>query len=319
MKFRSRSASFGAVVLLGVAAIWGGTLSFTKDALAYMGVNEFLALRFAVAALVLVPFLPRIKKGTITIANTLLSAVLGAVLYGIFYLQSRGLQTVATAATGFITGTNVVMVPLITLLLFRNRISLRVWSGIIVAVTGLAFVAGRGLFTPMSGSWLVLMSAFLIAVDIVAVEKLMPSVDAIWLAFIGIASSAVLALAFSFFGGNTGFAGIKEVTSLEVVVAVLFNGLLGTAFALWAQNYYQLVVPSAQVAVVFSTEPIFAAGIAWLFFGGAVTGNVVFGGALVLSGVMIADQEAFRYLVSRRRPEKRVGRRRGMFLRRRGR
>ncbi|TAN22482.1 MAG: DMT family transporter [Actinomycetota bacterium] len=303
-----QSASFGAVVLLGVAAIWGGTLSFTKDALAHVGVNEFLTLRFVVAALALIPFLPRIRKGSITVANTLQSVLLGAVLYGIFYLQSRGLLTVTTAATGFITGTNVVMVPLITLLLFRTRISLRIWSGIMVAVVGLAFVAGRGLFTPMSGSWLVLMSAFLIAVDIVAVEKIMTSVDAIWLAFIGIASSAALSLGFSFIGNNTGFASFKEVTSLEVVVAVLFNGLLGTAFALWAQNYYQMVVPSAQVAVVFSTEPIFAAGIAWLFFGGVVTGNVVFGGALVLFGVIIADEEAFRYLVSRFLSDKRKSR-----------
>ncbi|NNN20266.1 MAG: DMT family transporter [Acidimicrobiaceae bacterium] len=289
----------GAVILLSVAGFWGATLSFTKYALRHVGVNELLAFRFILAALVLVPFLPKVKRGSITLANTLSAVVLGGVLYGIFYWQSLGLITVTTAAVGFITGTNVVMVPLITLICFRKRISHRVWVGVISTVIGLGFVAGRGIISTVSGSGLVLISAFLIAVDIVAVEKIMGSVDALWLAFVEIVTCSALAVVFLFLGSGTGFGNFKEVTSLAVMVAVVVNGILGTAFALWAQNYYQAIVPSAQVAVIFSTEPIFAAAIAWLFFGGTVTLNVVFGGILVLAGVAIADEEAFGYLVSK--------------------
>ena len=294
-----QSARAGAAVLLGVAGIWGATLSFTKEAQAVVGINEFLALRFAVAALVLVPFLPKIRKGSISLANTSLSIVLGGVLYGIFYLQSAGLKMVTTAATGFITGTNVVMVPLIASLLFRSKVSRRIWLGILVTMVGLGFVAGGGLLSPTSGYWLVLLSAFLIAVDIIAVEKIMGSIDATWLAFVEIVTVVVISSAFSFSGVNAGFGGAKAISSLTVVLALVFNGVLGTAFALWAQNYYQVIVPSAQVAVIFSTEPIFAAIVARLFFGGIVTLNVIFGGMLVLFGVTIADEEAFGYVSSK--------------------
>ncbi len=285
--------------MLGVAGIWGATLSFTKDAQAIVGINEFLALRFAVAALVLTPFLPRIRKGSITVANTSWSIVLGGVLYGIFYLQSAGLKMVTTAATGFITGTNVVMVPIIAWLLFRSKVSWRIWLGVLVAMVGLGFVAGGGLLSPTSGYWLVLFSAFLIAVDIIAVDKIMGSIDATWLAFVEIVTVVAISSLVSFFSVNAGFSGTKAISSLTVVLALVFNGVLGTAFALWAQNYYQVIVSPAQVAVIFSTEPIFAAIVARLFFGGIVTLNVIFGGMLVLFGVTIADEEAFGYVSSK--------------------
>ncbi len=294
-----QSAGIGAIVLLVVAGIWGATLSFTKEALIVVGVNGFLALRFAVATVALLPWVVRVKKESITVANTLWSVALGGVLYGIFFLQSLGLKSVTTAATGFITGTNVIMVPIITSLLFRTKVSRRVWLGIALTMVGLGFVAGRGLFSPMSGYWMVLASAFLIAVDIVAVEKVMASVDAMWLAFIEIATIAVISLVLSFQSIEGGFGGIGTLTSASVISAVVFNGVLGSSFALWAQNYYQAIVPSAQVAVIFSTEPVFTALVAWIFFSGVVTLNVVLGGVLVLLGVTIADEEAFEYLGSK--------------------
>lgn len=292
-----RPASTGAVMLFIVAAIWGATLSFTGEALSFVGVNSFLAWRFMVASIVLLPFLPKVKPKSITLANTVVAVGLGGVLYGVFYFQTAGLVTVTPAATGFVTGTNVVMVPLITWAAFRTKVSRRVWLGILLTMVGLAFVAGRGLFSPVAGYWKVLLSAFLIAVDIVAVERITNSVDAIWLAFVEILTVAVISIAFS--ASSAGFGTVKVLTSANVVAAVLFDGVLGSSFALWAQNHYQMVVESAQVAVIFSGEPIFGALVAWLFFGGAVTAHVVVGGVFVLLGMTIADEEAFEYLRSK--------------------
>ncbi len=296
MGIKMSRSGLGAVGLLIVAGVWGATLSFTKEALAVVGVNSFLALRFIVATLALVPFLSRKKSAPISAGNTLLAVLLGGVLYGIFFLQSLGLKTVTTAATGFITGTNVAMVPVITLVLFKKGVSRQVWLGIAVTIAGLGIVGGRGLFSPMSGYSAVLLAAFLIAVDIVAVERIMASIDAMWLAFVEIATMAVISTALSLTAGDGGVGGLKVLTSFPIILAVLFNGILGTSIALWAQNHFQTIVPSAQVAVIFSSEPIFAAVIAWMLFGGTVTLNVVAGGLLVLIGITIADEEAFEYL-----------------------
>lgn len=293
-----RAAGFGPLVLLFVAAIWGATLSLTKVALVGISVNQFLVFRFVVAALVLVPFLVFVERRLITIRNTVISACLGVLLYGIFYLQSVGLESTPTAATGFITGTNVVLVPIISRVIFRTRMGMLVWAGVGVTVIGLGFVSGGGLLSLTSGSWKVLISAVLIAVDIIAVEKFMPTVDAIWLAFVEIAIAAMLALVISnIFGG--GSVDLAPFHSMAIAGEIGFNGVLGTAFALWAQNYYQVIVPSAQVAVVFSGEPIFAALVAWLFFRGAISGDLVVGGILVLGGMIICDLEAFSHLVSK--------------------
>lgn len=295
----NRANIFGGLILLMVAAVWGATLSFSKELLPVLPLQPFLAFRFAVAALTLVAALPFVKREKISFLNTGGAVLLGVLLYSIFYFQTLGLKTTSTAATGFITGTNVVMVPLITVVLFRTKISARVWFGILLAVVGLGFVAGVNLFGPLSGAWSVLFSAFLIAVDIVAIERFMGFSDPIWLAFVEISTAGLVALLFALMGGDLTHVTSHVLLSPMVVFALVFNGVLGTAIALLAQNYFQTLVPSAQVAIIFSTEPIFAAVFAWWFFRGQVTLAVIFGGALVLCGVLIADEEVFGLLDSK--------------------
>lgn len=295
---RARSANFGTLTLLFVAAIWGATLSLTKIALNGMSVNQFLVLRFGVAVVVLAPFLVLVDSHLVTVRNTVISVCLGVLLYGIFYLQSVGLESTSTVATGFITGTYVVLVPVISKAIFRTQMGKLVWVGVGMTVIGLGFVSGGKLFSLGSGSWKVLISAVLIAVDIIAVEKFMPEVDAIWLAFVEIVIAAVLSLLkANLFSGNP--IHLAPFHSWAIAGEIGFNGVLGTAFALWAQNYYQVIVPSAQVAVIFSSEPIFAALVAWLLFHGTISANLAAGGMFVLVGIIICDLQAFSHLVSK--------------------
>src|SRR3954453_7591022 len=98
--------------LVAVTAGWGLTFVQVKDAVAVYPLFPFLALRFAIAALVLAPFgwrrvagLGRRGWGSAGLA--------GALLAGGYTLQTLGLERTTVSSAGFVTGMYVVLTPLI--------------------------------------------------------------------------------------------------------------------------------------------------------------------------------------------------------------
>src|SRR5437764_14928224 len=91
------------LVLIAVTAVWGVTFVQVKDAVALYPLFAFLALRFAIASLALLPpAWPRLRSlGT---RGTLQAAGLGLLLAAGYALQTAGLQRTTVSGTGFITG-----------------------------------------------------------------------------------------------------------------------------------------------------------------------------------------------------------------------
>src|SRR5258708_7731353 len=128
-------------LLVCVTAIWGYTFVPVQNAVAIYPLFAFLAVRFAISTLVLAPFawrplarLPRRGVAAGSAAGLLLAAAYG--------LQTAGLELTTVSSTGFITGLYVVLTPLIALLLYRARIGLAAWGGVVLATAGLAMLSG---------------------------------------------------------------------------------------------------------------------------------------------------------------------------------
>ena len=108
--------------LLLTTASWGSTFFLIKDLLERVPTLDFLAVRFAIAGLVMfavahraVLALPR---------EVLRRAVLVGGIYGIAQiLQTAGLAHTAASVSGFITGMYVVCTPLLAALLLKTRIT----------------------------------------------------------------------------------------------------------------------------------------------------------------------------------------------------
>ena len=97
--------------MLMIAVIWGFTFPMVKDAIAGFPVYSFLALRFAIASVVLLALTWRSLRAIPR--KWMLAALLaGLVDFAGFALQTFGLQTVSPGRTAFITGLYGAMVPL---------------------------------------------------------------------------------------------------------------------------------------------------------------------------------------------------------------
>jgi drug/metabolite transporter (DMT)-like permease len=96
--------------LLGVTVVWGLTFSMVKRSLDQIAPFVFMTYRFALATLVMLPFL---EKGLRGLDRRTLGAgtLLGTLLYSAYSFQTFGLQRISAGNAGFITGLFVVFAP----------------------------------------------------------------------------------------------------------------------------------------------------------------------------------------------------------------
>ena len=284
------------VALIAVTAIWGITFVQIKDALALYPLFAFLAVRFAIAVVVLAPFvIGRVR--TLGRRGVATGLALGSLLAAGYGLQTAGLDRTTVSAAGFVTGMYVVLTPVFALVLFRVRAGARVWTGVALAVAGLTMLSGVGAGSP-AGDLLVLAAAALYAIQIVLMERYAPRYDP--LAF----TACEMAAAFVGFAALTVGAGELEVPrGWTVWGALLVTGVFASALAYLVQAWAQRRTSATRTALVFALEPVFA-GIFGYALAGDRLGAIGWGGcAVIMGGIAVAEPAAaqtLRGLVRRR-------------------
>lgn len=283
------------LALIAVTAVWGFTFVQVKDAVALYPLFAFLAVRFAIASLVLaVPGTRRVRMlGRGGVGG---GVVLGVLLAAAYALQTAGLERTTVSSTGFITGLYVVLTPLFALLLFRAQIRSELWVGVALSVAGLAMLSGIDVGSP-AGDLLVLASAAAQALQILGVERLANRYDAIALTFVEML---------------TGCAGFLVIAAARDELAVphgrtvwgalLVTGVFASALAYLVQVWAQRRLSAARIAIVFSLETVFAGLFGYLLDGDRL-GALGWGGcALILAGIVAAEPAAVDALRKALRP-----------------
>jgi drug/metabolite transporter (DMT)-like permease len=276
--------------LLAVTAVWGATFTLTKNALDDVPVFSYLAVRFALASvlLALLCLVSPETRRSFQRSTWSHGAVLGLFLFGAYAFQTLGLQTASPSMAGFLTGLSVVLVPMLAKPLLGTKAPPRVWGGAAVALVGLALLCGLDFRGFTTGELEVVICAAFIALQVIYTEKYGSRQNSLALATVEIAFLAVLcALAAIWWPGGT--TAPSNWLAPNVLWAVLVCAIPGTALAYWAQNVFQKYTSSAETAIIFSMEPVFAAVIAWLALGDSLGGWQAVGGILIFLSMLISD------------------------------
>jgi drug/metabolite transporter (DMT)-like permease len=302
------SKRFADLLLIIITLIWGTTFTIVHGAVGELAPMTLVALRFGFAALVLLPFVGGLR--VLGARGTVVGIGLGAVLFSGFALQTFGLERTSPGRAGFITGLNVVLVPILGLLV-GQRAHPRVLIGIMLALVGLSILswgcqipALRCTATAVAaagwsvGDTLILLCAVAFALHIVVVGRWAPGLSVQPLNAVQLLTVAMLATGLSL--GSSG--GMSLRLSTEAWLAVLFLGIVATALVFGLQLVAQRVASPARTALFFSLEPVFAAFFAWLWIGEAVTWAVWLGGGVMLGGILIAELQAWPAWLPRRTP-----------------
>ena len=270
--------------------LWGVTFVLVKDALSSSSVFVFLFLRFAFAALALA-FIYRSAFRGLDRGILSAGAVLGSLMFGGFALQTLGLRFTTPTKAAFITGSCVVMVPLLHAWIGRRQASLWVWAGAFAAFAGLYFltVPAAGIGDLNRGDLWVFACAVVWAFHIIAVGHYSPRFSAGALTFMQVAVSALLSAVFLPILWSANLQIPRLAWNGELVLAIVVTGLGATAVAFTLQVWAQEFTSPVHVAILFTLEPVFAAITSYAFYGERFSARSYAGAALVLAGILVSE------------------------------
>ena len=280
------------LALLGVTATWGSTFFMIKDLLHEVSVLDFLAVRFAIAAVVLWAIAPRSVMRLSR--DELRHGVVLGLLYGVAQvMQTTGLERTPATVSGFVTGMYVVATPIFAAVLLHERITRTIGVAVVIATIGLGFLSLSG-FAVSFGVLIIFASAMLYALHIIGLGQWSRQTNTFGLAIVQMVVIALICTVM------TAPNGIETPQTFGGWSALLYMAIVSGALAMLGQTWAQAHMSSARAAIIMTMEPFWAAFFAVLFGGESLTGRMLVGGGLVLAAMYIVE------LAPRRRVEAEV-------------
>lgn len=282
---RPGSRGFGELLLVTVTLFWGGTFPIVKEAVAEVPVLCFLWIRFAGAALLLALLAGRGLK-TLDARGVRLGILLGFLLFMSYLLQTLGLERTTSTNTGFLTGLNVVWVPLLAGPLLGKPPAPAARVGVATAFAGLLMLTWHTPWSLNPGDLLVFLCSFFVAFHILGLDAWTEGYDGRALTFVQIATMAVLA-----FCGSLVFEPLTwpQAWSSSLVSALVITAVFATVYAFWVMTTFQRLTTPTRAALIYTLEPVFAAIFSVMLLGEQLTPLAWAGGALIVLGMVIVE------------------------------
>jgi len=285
------SRRFRADASLVLATIlWGATFVVVKDALDHASVFAFLALRFALAT-VLMALIFRRAVRQLTRSEVRAGALIGALLFCGYVFQTTGLLYTTPSKAAFITGFGVVLVPILSAVFWRRRINRWVWAGAAAALVGLYLLTvPREGFTHLNlGDLLVFSCAVVFALHIIVVGRYSGRHPVGALSFLQVATTGALTVFALPLLAVTGLEPLRIDWSPGLLLAILITAVFATAIAFSVQVWAQQYTTPTHTAIIFTLEPVFAALTSYLVLSERLGARALSGAALILAGILLAE------------------------------
>jgi drug/metabolite transporter (DMT)-like permease len=277
------------IALATCALIWGATFVVVKDALRDVSVFLYVAVRFGLSAVIMAAIFWRDLRAA-TARAAWAGAQIGFFMFAGYVFQTAGLKLTTPSKAAFITGSSVVLVPIILAAFGLRKITAWIWAGAIAALVGLYFltVPVQGLGALNRGDPIVFLGAVMFALHIIFVARYVEHHSVGTLAFVQIATTALLATVFVPVLGQLNWELPHLAWTGNLIFAVLVTSIgstvIGFSFQVWAQQY----ASPTHTAILISLEPVFAALTSWLL-GEHLGGRVLLGAALIFAGILLAE------------------------------
>ncbi|MGZ5201242.1 MAG: DMT family transporter [Telluria sp.] len=280
----------GVLALFVVTIVWGTTFPAMKELTANFSPVWIILVRFALAAVLLSPFLWRAGRGDLKSGM-----LLGLLLFVCFVSQVEGLALTSSNRNAFISGLNVLVVPLLGVLGGRLP-EKRIVLALVLAITGLAALCWDG------GAWgrgdtMTLFSAVSFAVYVKAMEvrtqraTRLLSVTAAQIGTVAVCAALWLLL-------REAPRGAEDVSNYWTYLGqhtarywinFAYLGVVATAAIISLQTWGQSRTTANEAAVMYSFEPAAAAVFGFFMLGEALTARGWLGAVLLISGMIVSQ------------------------------
>ena len=265
-----------------VAAMWGGNFVAAKISLHTLPPLTLLAIRFAVTAAILWPFVP--KPGVPSREIFLLSSVLGVLHFGLMFAAIYWGVDLPTAVIA--TQLGVPFSCLLGTILFQDRIGRWRALGMFVAFIGIVVIVGTPRIVQQFWPFMVSCAASLAwAVANIQMKRVGKVHILSLLSRLSLYAAPQLALLSLVF--ESGQIGAIQTASPEIWMAMMYTVIFSTIVGYGAWYYLLGKFPVSHVTPYSLLVPVFGIGASQWFFHTPMSVQFMIGCALTLVGVAI--------------------------------
>jgi drug/metabolite transporter (DMT)-like permease len=288
----------GEGALLLNTIIWGVTFALIKNAFTDVSPLFFLGLRFGLATLIFLPFV-HLHLRTANKKTLIAGTILGIFYFAGFATQSVGLNLTTATKSGFITGTFVIFIPILQLIIERRKPKWFNMASVFLVLIGLIMLSSKGEnlleFLKQLGSdfnlgdLLTLFCALLFAFQVVYVDVFTKKYDYLPMVFVQLLITSLGGFIFAYIFSITSLEEIRITFNLNVVTAILYTSIFASIITTVIQLKYQKTVSPTKAGIIFSIEPIFAAVFAYFLLSEKISNFGLVGCVLIFIGLIFSE------------------------------
>ncbi|MEG1301407.1 MAG: DMT family transporter [Erysipelotrichaceae bacterium] len=270
-------------LLVFVAMVWGGGFIATSAALESFSPFYTIMIRFIIAGLILgVMCFDEIY--TLNKKEMVFSIFTGIILFGAFAFQTVGLQYTTASKNAFLTATNVVFVPYLIWLIYKNKPKNKTIFASLLCFLGVgALTLNNNGFNFGLGELYSVVCALFFAIHIISLEKgkhirLKPFTS------IQMLTAGVIASIFAL-----SFESAPSDVNMSGWVSMMFLTLISTLLAYLLQTYAQKHTSANEVSMILSCEAIFASIFSFIFLKEILTFKMIIGICMIFTAILIQN------------------------------
>ncbi len=278
---------------MGVVLIWGINIPIMKTGLDQLDPYVFNAVRLTISACVLGAFaLTEYRQGHrsrpgVSRTRMLIYGIIVSGIYQLLFLL--GIERTTSGNTALIISTVPMWTALLARLFIGEKLLRIAWCGLLVALSGTVIVAlQKGDVTTgseyLAGNLCILGAALVWSGATVVSRPMLKSISPLRLS----ATAAVIALPLHLLLAMGRYEeSVPSLQSVDVWLVILYAGVLSSGLALPMWNFGVRHAGAAHAAIIQNLIPLIAIVAAWLTRGESATRAQLFGGGLILSGLVI--------------------------------
>lgn len=289
LKNQALPHSIGIILLFLTVVIWGSTFTITNQVTQHIPPIFYMAFRYLIGFLVYIPFFRHFKS--LNRKFWKITLIASFMLWASFALQTIGIQLTTAAKSAFITGLNVIMIPIFAALIYKKRVRGIIWISTLLALIGVSIMSFTGFDSIELGDILVFICDIFYAFYILYLERKLPYVElisfsAFQLAFLSLFSfiyTIIFEISF-----NSFIPTFENFLQPPFLWFILYMGIIATSSATIIQMKGQRAVSATQSAIIYALEPIFGALFAAILGNENITWQIIVGGGLIMVGIFLS-------------------------------
>ncbi|MHC4608570.1 MAG: DMT family transporter, partial [Planctomycetota bacterium] len=284
------------IALLFTCVIWGSTFFSQQIGVLAIGDNPlaaclFLALRFTTATLLMALVMPKCLKALDR--RTVRDGIVMSIPFALgFATQLSGLRTTTPTLSAFITNLSVVLTPMLGVLFFREKVGRALLLGVVLSLAGLAiltdpFGGGIGPGEALTLACALLFSVYVHLIDIFTKRSSPQGLTFVVFVCTSLFMWATLAVMPD---GRVLLAQLPaHLRNIDVVWPALYNAVFASVIAINLLHHFQRKVTPTRAAVIYVSEPVFAAVFAAVIVDEHMTAAKIAGGAVIVLGNLVCE------------------------------